>query len=427
VILFYLLVSVMPLMRHPFWSMFASDLTMVKYLGLGCALYALGYATERPTRPRFFRTSQARWFVSLALWAMLSYLTIGARGPFEQSHFLSYLSFLLLLFVTLVVVDSPRRLRFVLLAAIASVAFASLYVIREWQKYDILRPGWVVGDPNYYSISAVLCLPIAWCLAQERRVGWQRSFCLGSLGIVMVGFSLAASRGALLGLLTSLSYLTLRTNRRARAFCFLAALSIPLMVVSRASPIKRLLAPTASDVQAVEIRESLWGSGLQMVRQHPLTGVGLGNFKPMVRQYSDSDSQVAGIAHNTYIEVAAELGIPALVAFLAVLLCSLRSLETTRRRAKLSGRAFHFRVALGLQAALVGYAVNAFFISAQYQKLFWLVVFLTVCLHELSRVAISNPTISAPRRASGSPRPRFAYWSGPRGVLPQPAPQTPGA
>ena len=60
--------------------------------------------------------------------------------------------------------DSLQRLRWVILMAIGSVAYASLHLIREWQKYGGMaagyRPGWVVGDPNYYSISALLCIPM---------------------------------------------------------------------------------------------------------------------------------------------------------------------------------------------------------------------------------------------------------------------------
>ncbi len=41
--------------------------------------------------------------------------------------------------------------------------------------------------------------------------------------------------------------------------------------------------------------------------------------------------------------------------------------------------------AVGIQAVLVGYAVSVLFISAQYQKLFWLMVFLSVCMQSLAQ------------------------------------------
>ncbi|HEX9868065.1 MAG TPA: hypothetical protein VGC99_05620, partial [Candidatus Tectomicrobia bacterium] len=133
-ILFYLLITVMPLMRHPFWEMFVGDLTLIKYLGVGCLLYAFGYAVVRESPLRLFETWQARCFALLALLGMASWVIMGSPTRWETSPFMSYVSFLSLFYITVAVVDSPSRLRNVVLAAIGSVALASLYVLREWQK-----------------------------------------------------------------------------------------------------------------------------------------------------------------------------------------------------------------------------------------------------------------------------------------------------
>ena len=49
-----------------------------------------------------------------------------------------------------------------------------------------------------------------------------------------------------------------------------------------------------------------------MIRAQPLTGIGTGNFKAL-------SGKLGGVAHNTYIEIAAELGIPGLALFGAIL------------------------------------------------------------------------------------------------------------
>ena len=65
-IIFYLLVSVMPFVRHPFWSLFIGSLTIVKIAGLICVGYALLYSNVRRTQPEYFRTWQARLAASEA-------------------------------------------------------------------------------------------------------------------------------------------------------------------------------------------------------------------------------------------------------------------------------------------------------------------------------------------------------------------------
>src|SRR5260221_7049872 len=99
-IFFYILVSVMPLENHPLWSRMIGDLTVFKYLGGVCFVYAIYYLGIRRTSPQFFRTWQARLFLALFLLATLSYVTKSFRREFASGPILSYLSFLLLFFIT---------------------------------------------------------------------------------------------------------------------------------------------------------------------------------------------------------------------------------------------------------------------------------------------------------------------------------------
>ena len=122
-----------------------------------------------------------------------------------------------------------------------------------------------------------------------------------------------------------------------------------------------------------------------MIAAHPLAGIGLGNFKTLMPMYTDPGVRTDTIGHNAYLEVAAEMGIPQLAVFLAILFFSYQSLEQTRRRVQHSGPKLLSEAALGLEAGLVGYAVGALTISAEYQKLFWLILCLSMCLPALAR------------------------------------------
>ena len=388
-ILFYLLITVMPLTRQPFWGMFVGELTLIKYLGVGCLLYAFAYAVVRESPLRLFETWQARCFALLALLGMASWVIMGSPTRWETSPFMSYFSFLSLFYITVAVVDSPSRLRNVLLAAIGSVALASLYVLREWQKYHGIyrnfRPGWVTGDPNYFTVSALLCLPVAFYMLQGDRPKWEKVLCLGGLVMTVFAVILGASRGGFLGLLAASLLVVWRTRRRVRNLTIVGALLLSFSLVLPTSPVERLLKPSPGDHEAVEVRKAVWRAGLRMVWENPLTGIGSGNFKPMVGSYGDQDQSLKRVAHNTYIEIAAELGLPGLFAFLGILFGSFYTLEQVRRKTIDSGQSLLHQVAQGIQAGLVSYMVASFFVSAQYQKLFWLMVFLTMCLPSLER------------------------------------------
>jgi len=388
-ILFYFLIGIMPLSEHHIWGRLVGEVTIFKCVGAGCLLYALLHLAARRTLPPYFHTWQARLLVILYLIATASYFTKRLPGAFEFSPLLSYTSFLLLFFVTVTVVDSLHRLQWVMLVAVGSVAFASLYIIREWQRYRNLyegfRPGWVVGDPNYFTISALLTLPIAFYLMLGSSRTWERLFCTGCLLVTLVAVTLGASRGGFLGLVAAFTLIVWHSRERLRNLVLVGVLVLPLSLLSPISPLQRLLHPTSLETDAADSRVALWRAGLRMMVAHPITGIGLGNFKPMVPQYSRDENPPDHIAHNAYIEIAAEMGLPALFAFLGILFCSYRTLSRVRAHAFRAGLPFVWQAALSLQAGLVGSAVAIFFVSGQYQKLLWLTVFLSMCMSGIAQ------------------------------------------
>lgn len=148
-----------------------------------------------------------------------------------------------------------------------------------------------------------------------------------------------------------------------------------------------------------------------MIRSHPLTGVGLNNFRPLVAQYEDPGEKVIKLAHNTHLEIAAELGVPALIVFLGIFVAAFRALGRVRRRTHDAASTHLSNIALGMQAGLVAYLVSAFFVSAWWQKLVWLLIFLTMCLHGVSSVLRY--------RSNGTRQSRNGSWNA--GASPDPA------
>ncbi len=386
-IVIYVLISAMPLIRHPLWSELVADMTMIKYLGAVALVYSLLYLQFRQSPVRFFSTPQSRWFVAFAILAIFSYLFMGfPQVTWERSPLMNYVSFLLFFVVTLIVVDSLHRLRWVLLWAVGGVAFASMHLIREWQKYGgmgLYRPGWVTGDPNYFMISALACLPIAVYLALHSQHHWERLFCSGCAFLIFFATVVAASRGGFVGLAAACLFGVARSKQRVRTL-ILMSLLVPAMLVLPSSPIKRLFQPAPADVGSADIRTALWSTGLQMIADNPITGVGLGNFKPVLKFYVGDE--LRNVAHNSFVEITAEMGIPAALIFLTMLGTALVSLERVRRLTRDSHGSLVHLTACGLQAGLIGAAGALFFVSGQSQKLFWLLLFLSMCLPSLARL-----------------------------------------
>lgn len=389
---FYLLVFILPFERHPIWSRMIFGFTVTKYIGIASTLYALFYLTAREGSWTALRGSVAKLFLVFYGIAAISHITKGPAGEAEFNPFISYTSFLLLFFVTVTLVDSLPRLRWTLLVAVGSVGLASMYVIREWQKfhnvYPGFRPGWVVGDANYFALSAVLCAPLAFYLMKESEVLWERVYCLGCLLLTLVAVTLSASRGGFLGLIVAFLFFIKRSAQPLRNFVLVTVLAAPIIIFAPASPVHRLLHPNYSDTSAEDSRLQVWRAGLRMIAQHPWTGIGLGNFKYKVTQYEGIGENMEKIAHNTYIGVAAEMGLPSLLVFVLVLFFAFRNLSHARQLSLDEDVPLVYEAATGIQAGLLGGAVAIFFLSSETQKLLWLMVFLAPTLLALTELLV---------------------------------------
>jgi len=390
---FYFLVGIMPLSEHHIWGRFVGDLTVFKYIGGASATYALVHLIANRTLPAYLRTWQARFFLLFYAIASVSYFSKTLPGIVQLNPFLSYSSFLFLFFITVTVVDSATRLRWVMIVAIGSVAFASLYMIREWQQNHNLfadfRPGWVVGDPNYFTISALLTMPAAYYLMMGSRRIWERAFCAACLSVTLLAVTFGASRGGFLGLVTAFLFLVWQSRERVRNLVLVGLFVLPISLILPVSPLNRLLHPSQVDLGAEDSRTVVWWGGLKIIETHPIFGIGLGNFKPLVPQYEHDARIVDTVAHNAYIEIGAELGLPALIVFLGILASSVLTLGRLRTFALRARLPFFERTALSLQAGLLGSFVAIFFVSGQYQKLLWLTIFLTMCMPGIVRSTIA--------------------------------------
>ncbi len=81
-----------------------------------------------------------------------------------------------------------------------------------------------------------------------------------------------------------------------------------------------------SDFGSVTARLVLWDRALSMIKELPLTGTGIGTYYALSTRYHDQDvsswnrlKNSHENAHNYYLQMASELGIPALMIFLMII------------------------------------------------------------------------------------------------------------
>jgi O-antigen ligase len=385
---YYWLVWVLPLFQHPIWGQRIGPLTVFEYMGVVCLIYAFVHIFSRRIFPSFLSTWETRLVLLLYLIVVFSALTKGRGIGLDNGPLIIYTSSLLLIFISISIVDTLPRLRWTALALIGSYGFASLYVIREWQKahkFDSnFRPGWIVGDINYFSTTAIFAIVLAFNFMQGRRPRWEKAYCIVCLLLTILAVIFGASRGGFLGLTVAALCFVWRTKRRVRNLVLMSALVLPLSLALPISPLHRFLNPS-EDYGSTQAHLEAWKAGLRMIEAHPIVGIGLGNFKPLMPSYRGPGFHidVDSMAHNMFLEVAAELGLPALLIFLGMFWCTYRTLGKLRRSS--SQHPLIRETAAALQAGLVGFAVAGSFVSAEYEKTSWMGFALMFCLMPLAK------------------------------------------
>jgi O-antigen ligase len=145
--------------------------------------------------------------------------------------------------------------------------------------------------------------------------------------------------------------LALRLSGRWRWPTLLGALLLAVGLVAAVPSLRLRFASAATDEGSGD-RRWLAKCAWRAVEEYPLAGVGLGRYRPALFASPDTPLEVvrhAGKAHNQYLTLAAEAGLPAGILYLAVLLwCWLR----VRPRAPLGAAGRASVIFLGLVSLL---------------------------------------------------------------------------
>mgnify|MGYP002623261235 CR=1 FL=1 len=120
-----------------------------------------------------------------------------------------------------------------------------------------------------------------------------------------------------------------------------------------------------------------WEKGLEMMQDHPLTGVGFYNF-PIYFDYYYTEFKVykkrKEVAHNHFVEVGSSLGYPGLITYTLILLICFnvsRKIRKLLMQHNLNKHWIH-PFTIGMDCAMLGYIIGAMFMSVAFYPYVWI-------------------------------------------------------
>lgn len=189
-----------------------------------------------------------------------------------------------------------------------------------------LRLMWPFINPSFLAGFLVLAIPIsmgAYLVTRPRLLAFLAGFAVvvQILALMLTGskFGIISALFALLVLFILAAATKSLKHARFGRLIILSAMLLPLLIVFRGPVTSRIAEAESggSQVHSTTFRIYTWSSTLGMIRSHPWVGVGPGAFKTVYPSYS-----LAGPtkhAHNSYLQIGAETGLPALAAFVVAL------------------------------------------------------------------------------------------------------------
>jgi O-antigen ligase len=347
------------------------------------------------------RPREVNLLLLLALTALLS-IPLALNRAEAWDTFVEPFSKAGLMFLVIVnTVRTLRRLRWMLLLGVAVGCMLSVVALNQYRTTGGTVEGYRVEgsignlfqNPNDMAIHLITIIPIVVAFMFGAR-GLKKVVYAVCLFLLVGGMMVTFSRGGFLGLAGCAAVLGWKLGRRNRfpVFALLLVAVVLMVLLAPGGYSTRMLSIFDSSLDPVgssSARQQLLILSIKTAILHPLLGVGMGNFHIIsIRE---------AVTHNSYTQVAAELGMAAAVCYTLFVVTPLARLRRIERATLESRRASGFYyLSVGMQASIVAYMIGSFFGAIAYH---WYVYYIVGYAVALRRIYATTAEVKGPEES----------------------------
>jgi O-antigen ligase len=306
-----------------------------------------------------------------------------------------------------------RKLLWIQVSAVSLVTFLSIVMNhRRDGRLEGIQNG-ILMNPNDLAINIAITFPLGVAFMLHAR-GFKKAIWAIALAFMCLGVLLTLSRSGLIALIISIMICVWEYGIKGKRRTVIILAGVTLLVgvgvvfsnsVYRARVESILLGNIegSHDKGSLDARKMLLKKSIMVAVTHPLLGVGPGCFEVLDNGWA--------VAHNSYTELAAEAGFPALMLFLMALAAAFKNLRE-------ASNSQHYRdipefrlFTQALRAGLWAYIAGACFASVEYLIYSYLLVAYTCAMVQIASRPLGNVEVGGVQRTSKSfydriPRPQ---------------------
>ncbi len=365
------------------WIPELENVPLAKITGI-LALLALIFSVNS-IRKRLPREIYLLGFLVAQLFLASALSSVWRAGALETT--LDFTKVLIIFVVMSLALNTLERLKQLIYIQAASVAMIAAFTLWKGHLIGGRLNGFLGGaysDPNDLALSIVVSIPLCLTLLFLARNIVTKALWALLLLVMTYAVFLTGSRGGFLALsiatLVCLWEFAIR-GRRRYLLAFAALLGVVVLPVASGMVFGRLKGTfdinddASAAYTSSQARQQLFWRSIEVTKEHPLFGVGPGNFL-----------QISGswhVAHNSFMQMSAEGGVPALLLYALILWSGFRNVKAVKSFAR--GQTQKVLLARGLQASLAGFVVGSLFATFSYEFFPYMLVAYTTALCALAR------------------------------------------
>lgn len=296
-------------------------------------------------------TKMRRFVLPLLLWIIAGALSIVPAGNKNIAVIeLIRMVRVLLVFVAVYhLIDKPDDLRVVAASLVVAFAVQTALVHFEYsteyrlmrlpggaREADVIeglgvRPGGTMGHSGNFAKLASLCLPICLAFACVASSNWGKLAAATLTVLGLIALVLTISRAGVAASITGLCWVLWWLWRRTSGHAAMKSAAVVLVVTAGGFAwymgASRLISRVREDYSSAISRPQMYAVAYNIIKSHPLAGVGLNNYHLVAPDYDRTPEKISiiipGPVHNIYMLHAAEIGIPGALCFIWFLIATI--------------------------------------------------------------------------------------------------------
>lgn len=276
-------------------------------LGVICSLFIIKERYKLMSIPR-------NYLIAIFIFFAVGFLSVCISENFADSfnRYMKYLLRLSMVFLVLIAVQKPVELKKILYCIIFSAALSAVIAIYQGLSGNY-RADVFFSNPMYYAGFLVQIIPILLVLVinkSEHKYYYSTVFLCLLLALLFNG-----TRGAWLSMLVLLPLVMIlcKINLKKLFAVFLTAVMVlSILFTVNESFNNRIQSFTSMKYQSNSERLLLWQSAVNMWKDNPVFGVGVGNFEKNYREkYISPEAKERGLGHphNNFLGFLSEMGL----------------------------------------------------------------------------------------------------------------------